>query len=254
MAMMDSIIRTDMNGRFAVAVLAGSLYDTPYTRGVLEKASYIIAADAGLDHLYRPRILPNVVMGDMDSVSPEALAWVAEAGIPQTKYPERKNETDGEIAVDELLNYEADYYVIFGSIGRGRSDHMLGNLMHAMAHAQKAKREAKDFRIVLSDGLSIWLPLCGPTEVHLRGINLHGIPLTDYVVSFVQMSDVQGFTTKDMDYDVKHIRLDYGQSRAISNHVHADAKDPHISFDSGCGVLCLVRDVVDLSDLAETSG
>lgn len=249
--MLESIIRTDMNGRFAVAVLAGSLYDTPYTRGVLEKASHIIAADAGLDHLYRPGILPHAMIGDMDSVSDAALRWAQEAQVPLMRFPERKNETDGEIAFEELLKHDADYYIIFGSIGRGRSDHMLANLMLAMSHAQKAKREAKDFRIALSDGLSIWLPLHGPTEVHLKGINLHGIPLSDYIVSFVQMSDVQGFTTRDMDYDVSHIRLDYGHSKAVSNRVLPDGKDPYVSFDTGFGVLCLVRDVVDLSDLPE---
>ena len=253
--MMESIIRNDMRGRFAVAVLAGALYDTPYTQGVLDKASHIIAADAGLDHLYRNKVVPDVLMGDMDSVSADAHAWLNEQeAVQQIRYPERKNETDGELAVDELLNYEADYYVIFGSIGRGRSDHMLANLTLAMSRAQRARKEGKDFRIVLSDGLSIWLPLAGPAAVHLRGINLHGIPLEDYVVSFIQFSDVAGFTTVELDYEIDNLPLRFGHSRAISNRIRPGAQDPRVSFDTGSGILCLVREVVDLSDLSEGGG
>ena len=88
----------------------------------LENADFIIAADSGLDTLASYGFQPDLVMGDMDSVSEQSLCEIAEDKI--IEYPADKDYTDTELALDYLLKNGYSKRVLIGG-GGGRLDHII---------------------------------------------------------------------------------------------------------------------------------
>jgi thiamine pyrophosphokinase len=87
-----------------------------------------IAADSGLDHAHDLGLVPQVVVGDLDSVSRAALARARADGATIDRYPARKAKTDLELALDRAVAAGPDRIVVAG-IGGGRLDHHLANLL-----------------------------------------------------------------------------------------------------------------------------
>lgn len=99
----------------------------------LDTADWVVAADSGLDQANRLGIRPDLVIGDMDSVSPEALANAAAAGIRIEHHPEDKDTTDLELAIDAAAKKGFDQATIIGGTG--------GRMAHTMANAMLLLRE-----------------------------------------------------------------------------------------------------------------
>ena len=109
-----------------VVVVAGGDPPTPEEIARLPAEPVVIAADAGLDHAQAAGLKAAVAVGDMDSVSPEALAAAEQAGTRIERHPADKDQTDLELAL-ELAARLADRVIVIGA-GGGRLDHLIGNL------------------------------------------------------------------------------------------------------------------------------
>lgn len=90
------------------------------------KPDFIIAADSGLHFAERFGFTPDLIVGDMDSLSThEALDRYKKEQI--MFFPTDKNETDTEIALQEAWKRGANCISLCGGDG-GRLDHLLGIL------------------------------------------------------------------------------------------------------------------------------
>lgn len=87
----------------------------------------VVAADSGLDLARRLGILPTLVVGDFDSVTPEAVAWAEGLGVELRRSPTDKDETDLDIALAAAIDSGATRLIVLGGAG-GRLDHLLGNV------------------------------------------------------------------------------------------------------------------------------
>ena len=90
----------------------------------LTEASYVIAADSGLDLAGKLDIQPDLIVGDMDSLSDKNLL----EDYPEDKvliFPVDKDETDTEIGL-RIFNEKGIKRVILVGGGGGRLDHLLG--------------------------------------------------------------------------------------------------------------------------------
>lgn len=91
----------------------------------------IVCADSGLDHALALGLRPDVVIGDFDSATPNALAHGASMNVEVISMPTDKDRTDTELALalaNERGATEID--VLWG--GGDRFDHVLG-VVAAMA-------------------------------------------------------------------------------------------------------------------------
>ena len=109
-----------------VVVVAGGDPPTPEEIARLPADPVVVAADAGLDHAHAAGLTVAVAVGDMDSVSPEALAAAEQSGTRIERHPADKDQTDLELAL-ELAARLADRVIVIGAAG-GRLDHLIGNL------------------------------------------------------------------------------------------------------------------------------
>ena len=155
--------------------LNGTYEDKEYYRKAMTECDRLIAVDGGADFLKNLGILPDVFVGDMDSVSEETVEWLKEKKIPMKVYPKEKDETDLELALLEVEDFPVK---IFGWDGE-RLDMILA-LFYLMSrfkevYAVSSKLEIgyvekeKTLEAVPGETWSI-LPLGGDAKrVSLRG-------------------------------------------------------------------------------------
>ena len=79
--------------------------------------AWIVAADSGLDQAMRLGLRVDLVIGDMDSVSPAALAAAEEQGVVVERHPRQKDATDLELAIDAAVQRGYRSASIIGGTG-----------------------------------------------------------------------------------------------------------------------------------------
>lgn len=91
------------------------------------KDTFIIAADSGADCLYDYNIMPDLLLGDFDSIDKKILDYFKKSNCTIDIYPTEKDYTDTEIAVKKALSMKPDEIILLGCTG-SRVDHLLGNI------------------------------------------------------------------------------------------------------------------------------
>jgi thiamine pyrophosphokinase len=106
-----------------LVVTTGTAPFDPVAVTAASGADRIVAADGGLDHARAAGLVPDVLVGDLDSVSAEGLAW-AIANITIERHPTDKAATDTELALECAAAARPDRLVLVA--GRGdRLDHSI---------------------------------------------------------------------------------------------------------------------------------
>ena len=113
-------------GLLAAVFLDGDYEDAEYYQDWAEAAGLVVAADGGARFLLAAGLVPDVVVGDFDSLSPADAERLMKLGVGAMRHPTRKDQTDGELAVAEALRRGAGELVLAGALGA--LDHTLGHL------------------------------------------------------------------------------------------------------------------------------
>jgi thiamine pyrophosphokinase len=194
------------NGRQAVVVIGGDpLHPGAVAR--LDRAALVIAADSGYDHAVAAGIRPDVLIGDLDSISATGLAAARADGLTIDAHPADKEATDTELAVDLALAEIGDggSLTIMGG-GGDRLDHLLASIT-VLAQPRFSRCAA----------LRAWV---GPALVHVlhapRTVEL-GDHAAGVTLSLIPLGDVTGVATTGMRWPLRDEPLPNGTSRGISN-------------------------------------
>lgn len=121
----------------AVVVLTGG---GPIDRAHLPElapGTRVIAADSGVDQAHALGLTVDLVIGDLDSASPEGLARAEAAGATVERHPAAKDATDLELALRAALSSSPRRIEVLGGSG-GRLDHLLANALLLAAPALAA--------------------------------------------------------------------------------------------------------------------
>jgi thiamine pyrophosphokinase len=112
-----------------LVVAGGEIRDTAFLRSKISelKPAEIICADSGAGYLHTIGMVPHVIIGDMDSLSPGMLEHFTERGSRIIRFPEGKNETDTQLALEYAFDAVPDEIYVFGAFGT-RIDHTLANV------------------------------------------------------------------------------------------------------------------------------
>ncbi|MDI3481971.1 MAG: thiamine pyrophosphokinae [Tepidanaerobacteraceae bacterium] len=186
----------------ALIFSGGEMKKCPCIKSYLAKADFIICADSGVRHAFELGVVPDLVVGDMDSVAPEDLKKIKELGIDQETFPAEKDFTDTELALEIALQRGATEAVILAGIG-DRPDHSLANIL-LMVNFKKRGLEVR-----LAGGNWEMFLIEGQVKISgKKGDLLSLIPLSE---------EVSGIETRRLYYPLKNETIPMGSSRGISN-------------------------------------
>lgn len=169
----------------------------------IRQGDILIGADRGSLFLIQHGYIPDLALGDFDSVSPEELEAVHSTSRQFLSCdPVMKDLTDTEMALDYALEMNPAYIEIFGALGT-RFDHSLANvhlLAKALQHKVSCTITDERNQITLTDG---------STEVRQsRFTHVSLLPLTP---------EVTGVTLEGFQYPLYNATLTIGHSLGISN-------------------------------------
>ncbi|MBQ8279642.1 MAG: thiamine diphosphokinase [Roseburia sp.] len=89
---------------------------------------YIIVADSGMEFMRRAGYVPDMIIGDFDSVGSDTLSFFREQpGICWKELNPVKDDTDTEFAIRQAIDLGAKEITVLGATG-SRLDHVLGNV------------------------------------------------------------------------------------------------------------------------------
>jgi thiamine pyrophosphokinase len=111
------------------AVLIGNAAKPPkeYFLESIKEAKLLIAADGGARFCEELGVVPNMIIGDFDSLSPELIKKF-ETETEIKKFPKDKNETDLKLALSEAVRRGVSKLRVF-SWADSRIDYSLGTLI-----------------------------------------------------------------------------------------------------------------------------
>lgn len=109
-------------------ISGGHLGDVEYIKKNSLDWDFVICADGGARHLEKLGIIPDLLVGDFDSIPTQLLQKYKNMGIAIKTYPKEKDWTDTHIAVDIAIEKGAKCVYLIGALG-SRWDHSFANIM-----------------------------------------------------------------------------------------------------------------------------
>ena len=192
-------------GRSLAVVVGGAPIRPPDRR-----FDAVIVADSGLDVALAAGLEPTLLVGDMDSISPDGLSWAGARDVPVQRHPADKDDTDTALAVRCAASMGAadggDEMLVLGADATSRLDHLLGTLVCL------GDRALEIFADVTAH--------LGGTHVHVLHPG-HGTVLIlaeGRVFSLLALhGDCAGITVGDARWPLTDARLCAGSTLGISN-------------------------------------
>lgn len=166
------------------------------------KAFPIIAVDHGADLALKVSFIPQIVIGDNDSISPETQRKLLQKNVPFLKYPTQKDRTDTELALEYLEKNSFTDVTCFGLEGN-RSDHFLANIF-VFSHFVT---RGMTIRAVGQTGCYYFFK----DEVIIKG------RVGDLLTLLALTPKVSGLSSQGLGYPLNNQQLVFGTSLGVSN-------------------------------------
>ncbi len=94
----------------------------------LQSFTYIIAVDGGYNHLSEIGLKPDVLIGDLDSVT-------STINCPTVEFDPVKDDTDFKCAINYAVNkFEQSQITVYGFASLNRIDHVIANLANLQSN------------------------------------------------------------------------------------------------------------------------
>ena len=183
----------------AVIVCNGQV-NTKFLYSFISENNFLIAVDGGANKLIKTKFEPDLIIGDMDSISKNSLKKYRKSEIK--RFPVEKKEIDLELAIDYCLQKKFKEIIILGAIG-SRADMTLTNIfvLNQIPKTIKAK--------IVHENQEIYLI---PKKKYL----IEGIP-GEKISLFPIEGKVKGLTLKGFKYELKNFNLKFGLGIGFSN-------------------------------------
>jgi thiamine pyrophosphokinase len=192
----------------------------------IQSSDLIIAVDGGTHHCAKWGIMPNVIIGDFDSLDSKEVTSYQQAGVEIIHYPTHKDETDLELALQLTLKREVIEVYILGALG-ARWDMTIANVLLA-AHPMFSQ-----LNIHLLDSSQDLAILCGKGHMDIDG-------RPGDVLSLIPMGgDAYGITTHGLEYPLNDETLRFGSPRGVSNTFSQD--QAQVFIRKGILLVCTMK-------------
>lgn len=201
----------------AVLIANGDVRDYDNIKKYIGENDFIICADGGYRHAKMLGIIPDVVIGDMDS------AKIEDIEEKKIIYPTRKDFTDGELVLEYAIENGYSELILIGFIGT-RMDHTFTNISMLLNYPEidaLIVDEHNEIKI-LKD------------ENEIRGEK-------GDIVSIIPMGEcIEGVTTIGLEYPLCNEKLYFGKGRGVSNKMTSSSA--RVTKKSGMGIIIKSKD------------
>ena len=177
----------------------------------------IIGVDGGALFLLNEGIVPDVAIGDFDSIQSGELEQLEKVCPYLVKLSCEKDETDTEVAIQYAISLGVTKIFVYGAIG-GRLDHTMANIRLLLQFIDST------VKIYIVDENSI-------LQLLSRGEHQFSNLPYQYVSFFAIEQTVTQITLKGLKYPLKDYQLTQKDIRCISNEVLDETFS--VSFESG---------------------
>lgn len=179
----------------------------------------IIACDGASEFLYVNKIMPDVIIGDLDGITKKTLDHYKRKKVSVKKVIDQ-NRNDLEKALGYAVEKKYKQVYIIGFAGK-RFDHTLNNLSVLKKFHRKAK-------LVLYDGsFEMWFVNKKFAFSYRNG----------KVVSMIPMPFAGGITTSGLKYALKNGRLEFGMKEGALN----ESIGSRVSISVKSGLLLVIK-------------
>lgn len=163
---------------------------------------YIICADGAAKYLMKINSIPDLLVGDFDSINSNDLQWMKDQGVACKKFPARKNATDTELALEYAMKMKPQSITLLGALG-SRQDHSIANIMllyQMLQNKIQGKIIDENHEIIMIDN-----------EIQIEG------EIGDTISILPITPIVYGVTLKGLEYPLIDQDIMMGSSLGISN-------------------------------------
>ena len=189
-------------------------YSMEFMKTITEKA-FVLCADGGANASFRYEVMPNKIIGDLDSIEPEILSSYKLLNIDIQKYPVEKDFSDFELILNmikEDIMFKDSEVIILGSSG-GRIDYVINNLM--------LLEGTKNVRMITES-----------EEIYYRDKPFTIENREGARVSFISLDEtITNMTLKGFKYNIGNKLIRRNTSQLVSNQVIS--KKAEVLFDKG---------------------
>lgn len=211
-------------------IVSGGSIDRNFAEKYIRKNSFdkILAADSGLNFLYEKKIIPDIIVGDFDSVDENVLKFFKEQrSIDFQILNPIKDDTDTEHAIRYAIDSGASEITIIGGTGT-RLDHVLGNIAL--------------LGIGFDAGVSIII-VDPNNRITMRNSSFSIEKSKQYgkYLSLIPFGgDVYALTLKGMKYNLDNFQMGGYNSLGISNEIVEEVAQ--VSFEKGVLIVIESKD------------
>jgi len=179
----------------------------------------VIAADSGYLAARRLGIVPNVLLGDLDSLDRSKLGHDELEHIEKIIVSPIKDDTDTQLAVDTAIERGADNIIIIGGLG-GRLDHTLSSVF-LLEYIN-----GKGVGAIMTDGRNRVRIMCSKGEKVSLSVS-RGYKY----LSLVSLTDrCMGVSISGVYYPLDTVELTRSYSYAVSNEITSDHADISLCY------------------------
>lgn len=190
-------------------IVTGGSIDLSFVKEFLQNRRYdqVVAVDAGLKVLKHLHMIPDEVVGDLDSVDSAVLEeYRTMPGVRFEIHKPEKDETDTELALLTAARCGCETVDLIGALG-GRMDHAISNIQLMYQFYQQG------MDVCIYDSRNK-MYLLGKRKV------FHQKELYGNYISFLPLTEtVEGLTLKGFKYPLNHRTIRLGTSLCISNEL-----------------------------------
>ncbi|MCR5357208.1 MAG: thiamine diphosphokinase [Lachnospiraceae bacterium] len=220
-------------------ISGGDFAKMPYD---IPSGAFITACDCGLDHAMKMGIVPDLVIGDLDSVSDKGKRFMEDNDIKCLLYPSDKDDTDTALAVKYLISQGFNDLRIMCAFG-GRYDHELGNIAAARYAALRGavvRLEGADTRAVVFSGRSGSEGNAAAGSVSAGNVSKRSVSVEradGFSLSVISLTDkCSGVYIKGAKYELENAVINGDSTLGVSN----EFVDDTVTVSVGDGVLMVV--------------
>lgn len=210
----------------AIIVSGGTSPSEKLLKSYLKEDDIIIGVDSGCNTLYKLNIMPNLILGDFDSIDKDVLNYFLSKEVNLERYSSHKDYSDTHLAYRRAKEiYKVSEILMFGVTGT-RLDHTLGNiglLFNGLKDNINIQIIDENNRMFIVDKSSVIKKEEG------RYVSFHALS-----------EDVENFTIRGGKYDLTNYDMNLLEPRAICNEF-LDG-DINITFSEGIILVMYTRD------------